>query len=171
MRGGQTAASTGDGEEAGVSQPAGIVEEVEMIIGMVGSRRRDTLGDFLAAREAFNKVYNSGDTLVSGGCPKGSDRFAELIAISLVRNLSVEELFRLDADERADLIIALEAPIKLHRANWKLGKHAGFLRNTDIAQDAEVLIALLAGDRTGGTEDTVKKFVKIHKASRRLILA
>lgn len=142
-----------------------------MIIGMVGSRRRDALGDFLAAREAFNKIYNPGDTLVSGGCPQGGDRFAELLAINIVKTLSVDELFLLGVNSRKRIIETLHAPIKIHRANWKIGRHAGFVRNTDIAQDAEVLIALLARDRTGGTEDTVKKFVKIHKASRRLILA
>ena len=38
---------------------------------------------------------------------------------------------------------------------------AGFVRNGDIAKDSDVLIACVAPDRTGGTEDTIKKFLKL----------
>lgn len=37
---------------------------------------------------------------------------------------------------------------------------AGFIRNTDIAQNGDVLIALVTPDRKSGTEDTIKKFKK-----------
>ena len=48
-------------------------------------------------------------------------------------------------------------------ANWKkYGRGAGFIRNGHIAEAADHLIACVAEDRTGGTEDTIKKFMKIY---------
>ena len=35
-----------------------------------------------------------------------------------------------------------------------------YARNTLIARDADELIAVVAEDRKGGTEDTIKKFLK-----------
>jgi hypothetical protein len=105
------------------------------IIGIIGTRRRDSNADYLKVKEAFLKVYEDGDEIVSGGCPKGGDRFAELIAKTL------------------------QVPIKIYYAQWnKFGKSAGFKRNTEIAIEADVLIACVAEDRTGGTEDTIVKF-------------
>ena len=109
------------------------------VIGIVGSRRRNTPEDLKLVEGAFNTIYEPGDTLVSGGCPQGGDRFAEVLAAQ--RNV----------------------PIKIHRAEWnRYGRSAGFKRNTYIAQDADVLIACVAEDRTGGTEDTIKKFHALH---------
>ena len=107
-------------------------------IGIVGSRRRDGLKDYHVVREAFDVVYEVGDIIVSGGCPKGGDRFAENIA-----------------EEKG-------VPTIIFNANWRLGRHAGFLRNTDIANKSDVLIACVAEDREGGTEDTIRKFVEEH---------
>lgn len=107
------------------------------IIGMIGSRRRDSQADFKKCEEVFLSIYEYGDELVSGGCPKGGDRFAQVLAKKH------------------------QIPIKLYYAQWnKLGKRAGFARNSDIAKDSNVLIAVVAEDRTGGTEDTIKKFLK-----------
>ena len=109
------------------------------VIGIVGSRRRNTPEDLQMVEGAFSSVYEPGDTLVSGGCPQGGDRFAEILALKR------------------------DIPIKIHRAEWnRYGRSAGFKRNTYIAQDADVLIACVAEDRTGGTEDTIRKFVRLH---------
>jgi hypothetical protein len=110
------------------------------VIGIVGSRRRDSTQDYIDLREAFDRVYESGDRIVSGGCPNGGDNFAERIAREY------------------------QIPITIHYARWNsLGKGAGILRNTDIAKECDILIALVALDRTGGTEDTVKKAGKLFK--------
>jgi len=110
------------------------------IIGIVGSRRRNTPVDYLAVEREFKKVYEEGDEIVSGGCPTGGDRFAERIA----------KLY--------------QVPIKIYYAKWKLlGRSAGYVRNGDIAKDSDILIACVAVDRTGGTEDTIKKFMDLTK--------
>lgn len=109
-------------------------------IGIVGSRRRNEREDFELVKTAFLKVYEEGDAICSGGCPKGGDRFAEAIAR------------------------AYHIPINIYYADWKThGKAAGFIRNTDIAKDSNILIACVAPDRTGGTEDTIRKFLKTKK--------
>lgn len=117
------------------------------VIGIVGSRSRDTGHDFVKVLRCFLKVYERGDEIVSGGCPKGADNFAERIAKYK------------------------QIPIKIYYAEWDLlGKKAGFVRNTPIALDATVLIACVASDRTGGTEDTIKKFQKAHPTNQLIIV-
>jgi len=111
------------------------------IIGIVGSRRRDSDPDFFQCLAAFERIYCPGDRLVSGGCSRGGDAFAESIA----RDKGLT--------------------ITIHYPDWNgpVGKAAGFVRNTKIAEDCDILIALVAEDRTGGTEDTVKKATKLGK--------
>lgn len=109
-------------------------------IGIVGSRRRDSQGDFLKVARKFAELYESGDWIVSGGCPKGGDMFAEKIAKSI------------------------GVPILIFYPAWeKYGRSAAFVRNADIAEHSDELIACVAADRKGGTEDTIKKFVKKFK--------
>lgn len=109
-------------------------------IGIVGSRRRDSDKDYGRTCLAFSKVYLQGDRIVSGGCPKGGDRFAEIIA-------------------KQDGLT-----ITIHYPDWdRHGKSAGFIRNSLIAEDCDILIAVVAEDRTGGTEDTIKKAKKLGK--------
>lgn len=110
-------------------------------IGIIGSRRRNTKEDYEQLEKAFLEIYREGDEIVSGGCSSGGDRYAEIIAKKY------------------------QIPIKIYYAQWdKLGRGAGFARNTDIARDADVLICLVADDRTGGTEDTIKKAERMGKS-------
>lgn len=119
---------------------------VAKVIGIVGSRRRISFEDYIAVKNALFSVYEQGDTLVSGGCPQGADHFAEVLS-----------RFH-------------EIPIKLHYAEWKkYGKSAGFKRNTYIAADADVLIACVAADRLGGTEDTIRKYTSMLKTQLILV--
>ena len=109
-------------------------------IGIIGSRRRNTPLDYMAVKSKFLELYKSGDYIVSGGCPKGADNFAE------------------------DLAKSMGIPIIIFHPNWEQkGRAAGIIRNTEIAKRVKVLIACVAKDRTGGTEDTIKKF--LHQTS------
>ena len=106
-------------------------------IGIIGSRRRDAGIDQKATREKFFEVFEDDDWIVSGGCPQGGDRFAEKIA----KDYGI--------------------PIIIFYPNWKkFGKGAAIMRNTDVAQESDVMVACVAKDRKGGTEDTIKKFLK-----------
>jgi hypothetical protein len=105
-------------------------------IGIVGSRRRNGQSDYHKVLAKFQELYEDGDHIVSGGCPQGGDAFAERIA-------KIEQV-----------------PITIYYAPWnKLGQRAGHIRNADIAESADVLIACVAEDRKGGTEDTIAKFL------------
>lgn len=114
-------------------------------IGIVGSRRRNTANDMVKTVATLDcylmtlpqKEYR----IVSGGCPEGADSFAE--AIAKKRGLT----------------------ILIHYPNWRgpAKKAAGFVRNTTIAEDCDVLIAVVTKDRTGGTEDTIRKAQKLGK--------
>jgi hypothetical protein len=107
-------------------------------IGIIGSRRRNSPDDYLLVQEAFYQIYKKGDVVCSGLCWKGGDQFAIILA-------DIED-----------------AGVIWHPANWNNGIWAGFARNTYIATDSDVLIACVAHDRKGGTEDTIKKFKKKH---------
>jgi hypothetical protein len=81
------------------------------------------------------ELYEDGDWLCSGGCSRGGDRFAEVIA----KKYGI--------------------PILIFYPNWKKhGKGAGIIRNTKIAAFSTILIACVSKGRTGGTEDTITKF-------------
>lgn len=123
----------------------GVTDTMPKTIGIVGSRRRDTRQDYEILVRVFDSIYQIGDWIVSGGCWKGADRFAEMIA-----------------DER-------HIPIIILNADWdKHGKAAGPIRNTDIAQWSSVLLAMVASDRTGGTEDTVRKMEQLQRSIKLL---
>lgn len=113
-----------------------------MTIGIVGTRRRDGSEDFAIVYDAFGRIAGIEDRIVSGGCGRGADRFAELIARREQRTITI------------------------HYAPWRrMGNIAGFHRNAFVAADSDKLIACVAGDRTGGTEDTINKFLRLHDES------
>lgn len=117
------------------------------VIGIIGTRRRDSEKDFKLVETAFLNAYDKGDKICSGLCPKGGDRFAVVLA----KKYNVETIW--------------------HPAQWdKHGKAAGFIRNGLIARDSDVLIACVASDRKGGTEDTIKKFKKLGKEFNLLLV-
>ena len=116
------------------------------LIGIVGSRRRNSSTDYDLCEKKFLELYKEGDWLVSGGCPIGADNFAEKIA----KKYGIT--------------------ILIHYPNWnKYGKSAGFKRNGFIANDSDILISCVALDRKGGTEDTNEKFL-LFKSEKDLYL-
>ena len=120
-------------------------------IGIVGSRRRNSMGDRNIVEAKFNNTRKSIPDervcIVSGGCPSGGDAFAEYIA-----------------KKYGETII-------IHHPNWsKYGKSAGHRRNSLIAKDSDILIACVAEDREGGTEGTIREFLKLYNSEGRLHL-
>lgn len=111
-----------------------------LFVGIVGSRRRDTEEDLYLIVNEFNKIDHSKTKIVvvSGLCPEGGDRFATII---YYKHKTMKLWFP---------------------AEWSLGRHAGFVRNTEIARWSDYLIATPSSDRKGGTEDTIRKFTRFH---------
>ena len=112
------------------------------VIGVIGTRERDNPSAFFKVFKTFKKVYKKGDSICSGLCPEGGDRFAVIIA----------DIYKLPKDK-----------IKWFPADWdQYGKSAGYIRNTSIAKTSDVLIACVSKKRKGGTEDTISKWNKYH---------
>jgi len=107
---------------------------------IIGSRRRNSNKDFEKVKRWFFSIYKNGDKIVSGGCKKGGDKFAENLANTY------------------------GIPKKIFKPDYeKYGCPAAlFIRNTKVAKFGSIMIACVAPDRTGGTEDTIKKFKKFH---------
>ncbi len=132
------------------------------VIGIVGSRRRNTANDMVLCTAAFDRLYKKGDSIVSGGCPKGADNFTEYIARG--RGIPIfsswEDAFLCSVGERPNC-----GEMVIHYPDFATygSPQAYFARNSLIAQDCDVLIALVAEDRTGGTEDTVRKAMALRK--------
>lgn len=113
------------------------------MIGIVGSRRRTSDEDFRAVLAKFDEVANPYDAIVSGGCPTGADAWAQAIAKLRGRT------------------IMIHYPKTDSNGQWLPG--AQFKRNGLIARDCDILIACVARDRTGGTEDTIRKAANLGK--------
>lgn len=130
------------------------------VIGIVGSRRRDSAADYVACLAAFRDEYIPGDRIVSGGCPKGGDRFAEVIAghVAEDEGRELSEVIVIHLPDRSKLDPDLVA--KNPRAAHAVVNNA---RNSLIARDCDVLIAVVAQNRSGGTEDTIKKACALGK--------
>jgi hypothetical protein len=114
-------------------------------IGIIGTRKRNIITDFHIVKETFFNIYEEGDWIVSGHCPKGGDAFAEKIAYD------------------HGVPILLFPPKKKIREEF-------FARNSLIAEHSDIIIACLINPhesheeiykrKSGGSEDTIKKFCK-----------
>jgi predicted Rossmann fold nucleotide-binding protein DprA/Smf involved in DNA uptake len=126
--------------------------EDKLKIGIVGTRSRNTYTDHSKVLAMLYKAANEKGydcdlytdktkiMIISGGCSQGGDRFANIIA----KNNGI--------------------PIYIVYPDWnQFGKSAGFIRNSDIAQLSDIIIACVAENRKGGTEDTIKKAEKLGK--------
>lgn len=116
-----------------------------MKLGIVGSRRRFTLMDMELVRTRILALKP--DIIISGGCKIGADRFAEVIAAELGISIIIF---------RPDLKRKLPMPSRRDIIN------AYYTRNWKVAKECDHLMALVAPDRKGGTENTIKYFRKIH---------
>ncbi len=119
------------------------------VIGIIGSRSRDTEKDFQKVWKVFSELYEDCDIICSGGCPKGGDRFAEII------------MNRLNLPENKRIIHYPKKPPK--GSPYFEYVKANFDRNTLIAKDSDIIIACVNLTKNGGTEDTIKKYLKFGK--------
>lgn len=121
-----------------------------MRIGIVGSRGRDSKEDekmvFDIIKEYLDEYGPSSLEIVSGGCPFGADAFAERAA------------------DYFGISILVHYPVKLPKVKTKYeATERYFERNRKIARDCDILFAVIAADRTGGTENTIKYAKEFNK--------
>lgn len=95
---------------------------------IAGSREGPTLADL---QSAFDQTGWT-PTVIISGCARGADRLGELVA----------EVF--------------DIPCERYPADWKrYGKGAGYIRNKEMAKNADALIALWDGE-SKGTQHMIK---------------
>lgn len=126
-------------------------------VGVVGSRRRDEQSDYRIVLDAFlrllqfsgRRVDDLSVVIVSGGCSLGGDRFAEIIAREYRMQMIIHKPDRDAFPNTPD--------------RWRSTKQ-NYARNELVARDSrDALIACVAPDRRGGTEDTIRRWVRIHR--------
>lgn len=116
-------------------------------IGVIGTRKRNTGEAWKKVKAVLDEVYEEGDRLCSGGCETGADRFAEKYAKMI----------------GCELII-------FYPNYSRYGRGAPIVRNGAVARTSDMLIACVINPddgieevlkrKSGGTEDTLRKFVK-----------
>lgn len=112
-------------------------------IGIVGSRRRCNLSDRKIVFDIVEKCVwlqscvGKKVQLVSGGCLKGADRFAEEAAAHF--GVAIE-------------IFPVDTSVTKNRGDFT---QEAYRRNFLIANESDYLFCLVSPDRTGGTESTV----------------
>ncbi len=111
-----------------------------MKLGIVGSRRRNGLADKAMLKARILEIKPT--ILISGGCAEGADAFAEQIAKEL------------------GIPITIYYPKLVQGKDYSPAevRDAMYARNIRIALECESLIALVADDRKGGTENTIGHF-------------
>ena len=133
-------------------------------IGIIGTRRRNRKTDLSVVRSQVLRLVEKygidNVTFVSGGCPKGGDKFAELIAEEL--NIKDRMIIHYPDKTKLDKKLLKKKP----RAAFAI---INYSRNTLIAEDSDILVACVSSDRKGGTEDTIKKYLKMDKKELILI--
>jgi hypothetical protein len=120
----------------------------EIRLGIVGSRTRDTNDDLHKVWSAYDDILERSrleHVIVSGGAYKGADRFATLIA----------------RDQGGKMI-----------TYFPYGHNVDdyYLRNERVARESDKLIACVAPDRKGGTEDTIRRFKRLHPNGELIIV-
>ena len=140
------------------------MSEPKLYVGIVGSRRRDSEEDMDQVEQAFIKVLqdhglSSRDVaIVSGHCSKGADKFAEIF-IDRYDTFGGKDYIYPAAWDDVDSTgpNGEQAVVGINRWGKRYNRHAGHWRNSDIVNRSDIIIACVASDRKGGTEDTVSK--------------
>lgn len=115
-------------------------------IGIVGSRSRNSQKDKNRIRRLLSVQINKGRELmlISGGCSRGADRFAEELAVE----------FRLE--------MTVFPPAVEGQTSKQEYAIAAFIRNTLIAENCHMLLAVWDGN-SKGTKDTINKVKALNK--------
>jgi len=112
-----------------------------MRVGIVGSRRRND-------RETIETTICRlplGAVVITGGA-KGPDCWAEQAART-----------------RGFEVIVHRPDLDGVRARWQAAERF-YARNQQIVDDSDLIIAFVAPDRSGGTEDTIRRAVRAGKS-------
>ena len=127
-----------------------------MKIGIIGSRRRNTEEDRSKLYLYLSRIGEI-TKIVTGDCDKSGDKFA--------RDFANDRGIELDVKRIKDPQTGEEMDFKNHKwFDWFTMCTIFYDRNEEIAKEPlDYLIALVAPDRKGGTENTIRHFRRLHK--------
>ena len=133
-----------------------------MIIGIVGSRRRNSKEDYLNLGWKIVELEDENNSIVkkivTGDCDEGGDKFARKIAND-TDDIELEVKHKLDPIGNRWINAEKSGWVTY----WEFTRMC-YSRNEEIAkEDMDFLIALVHHSRKGGTENTIKQFKKYHK--------
>ena len=131
-----------------------------MIIGIIGSRRRNSKEDYLNLCWKIVELEDESNSItkkiVTGDCDEGGDKFARKIAND-TDDIELDVKFKIDPETGEKLE-------GYRRCSYNEFTQICYERNEEIAKEPlDYLIALVAPDRKGGTENTIKHFKRLHK--------
>jgi hypothetical protein len=134
------------------------------VIGIIGSRKRNDEKDkevLISKLKELVPLYGGTENVIfcSGHCKKGGDKFAEEIALEIYGEDFFNKMIihKPDESELNETLLKINPRAAYAEINYK--------RNTLIAKDSDILIALVSIGRRGGAEDTIKKFKKFNPKS------
>ena len=127
-----------------------------MIVGIVGSRRRNSEEDRSKLYLYLSRIGEI-TKIVTGDCDEGGDKFA--------RDYTNDRGIELDVKRIKDPKTGKEMDFKNHKwFDWFTMCTIFYDRNEEIAKEPlDYLIALVTPDRKGGTENTIRHFRRLHK--------
>jgi len=132
-----------------------------MIVGIIGSRRRNSDKDFgkLVARlsQLERETEREIEKIVTGDCDEGGDKFAREIADMFGYEKDVKRIRDPYTNEPMDF--------KNHRwFDYYIMTGIFYKRDEEIAKEPmDYLLALVAPNRIGGTEKTINYFKRHNK--------
>ena len=133
-----------------------------MIIGIVGSRRRNSREDLLLLMDKLQELHKQDKItkIVTGDCDEGGDKFAREIAEAERGDVELEVKYKRDPETNEIIPDYIPFDFYDYYAFCKIC----YNRNEEIAKEPlDYLIALVAHDRKGGTENTIRHFRRLHK--------
>lgn len=132
-------------------------------VGVVGSREYKNAKKVKMTLEMLVEKYGKDNIIiVSGGCPTGGDRLGKNAALQL--GLKYEEY---PPAHREHNEYCVKGP---EHYNKGYDMRHYFMRNTEIAENSDVLIAYLVSSHPcNGTRDTVTKFKGLGKEQKLVI--
>lgn len=125
-------------------------------VGIVGSRRRNTLHDRTLVFRILSKLHEKYEELwvISGGATQGADAFAKEWVLKM---------------PHGPLVRYIEFPATKDDLPWEteprkaygIFTQRAYARNRMIAKRSVELYALVAEDRRGGTENTIQHAIEL----------
>lgn len=128
-----------------------------MIVGIIGSRTRDSPRDLKILIDECLEIdkIEKITKIVTGDCQIGGDQFARDV---------LKSMFDCELDVKYKIDPKTGEKLEKYVSDYLEFTNICYTRNEKIAEEElGCLLALVAQNRKGGTENTIKHFKRLHK--------